>query len=122
MSVSDEYLCFVLEQLAGAQRVSCKRMFGGVGLYRDQVFFAILSEDTLYFKVDDASRCDYQSRGMQPFRPYADRPQVSMSYYEVPAEVLEDRDECVAWALRAVAANAARTRARSKQKPRRARR
>jgi DNA transformation protein len=106
MAVKDDYLQWVLEQLSGAGRISSRRMFGAVGLYRDGVFFAIISADTLYFKVDDGTRCNYEERGMSQFRPYQDRPLVSMNYYEVPADVLEDPDECVEWALRAVASAA----------------
>ena len=108
MAVGEDYLRWVQDQLAGAGRVSARRMFGAVGLYHGEVFFAIVSGDTLYFKVDDASRADFESRGMQRFRPYRDKPHLSMNYYEVPADVLEDPDECVTWALRAVAAGSAR--------------
>jgi DNA transformation protein len=103
MAVENHYLQWVLEQLSGAGEISSRRMFGAIGLYRDGIFFAIISGDTLYFKVNDATRCDYEQRGMSQFRPYRDRPLVSMNYYEVPADVLEDPDECVDWALRAVA-------------------
>jgi DNA transformation protein len=106
MAVKDHYLQWVLEQLSGAGGISSRRMFGAVGLYRDGVFFAIISGDTLYFKVDDGTRCNYEERGMSQFRPYQDRPLVSMNYYEVPADVLEDPDECVEWARRAVASAA----------------
>ncbi len=58
--------------------------------------------------VKDRNRVDYERRSMPPFHPYHDRPQVSMSYCEVPADVLEDADECAEWALRAVAAGIAR--------------
>jgi DNA transformation protein len=58
----------------------------------------------LYFKVDDTNRPDYENRHMPRFRPYRDRPELSMTYYEVPADVIEDPEECVAWALRSVAA------------------
>jgi DNA transformation protein len=110
MGGKDDYLRWVLEQLAGAGDVSYRRMFGGFGLYRGDVFFAIISGDTLFFKVGDASRADYEIRGMARFRPYRDKPRVSMSYYEVPADVLEDTDECVRWAMRAVAAGIAKKR------------
>jgi len=108
MAVDNRYIDWVLGQLAGAERVSARRMFGGVGLYRDDVFFAIISSNTLYFRVDDASRVFYEGRGMSRFRPYRNKPHLSMNYYEVPADVLEDPDECVAWALRAAAAAAGR--------------
>ena len=104
MPHNSEYLQYVLEQLAGLPGVRSNRMFSGAGLYQDEVFFGLLFGETLYFKVDDRNRPDYESRGMAQFRPYKDRPQVSFTYYEVPPEVLEDRQELVAWASRAVEA------------------
>jgi DNA transformation protein len=110
MRGKDDYLRWVLEQLSGAGGISSRRMFGGFGLYRNDVFFGIISGDTLFFKVSDAGRADYETRGMARFRPYRDKPQSSTSYYEVPADVLEDADECVRWAMRAVAAGVERKR------------
>jgi DNA transformation protein len=77
-------------------------MFGAIGLYGDGAFFGLISADVLYFKVGDGNRQDYESRNMSRFRPYRDRPQLSMRYYEVPAEVLEDAEECIMWARRSV--------------------
>jgi DNA transformation protein and related proteins len=78
-------------------------MFGGVGLYCDEFFFGLIADDVLYLRVDDSNRADYTRRGMAQFRPYADRPHLSMSYYEAPADVLEDAGELVNWARRSVA-------------------
>jgi DNA transformation protein len=122
MAVSSEYLQYVLEQLAGLGGVTARRMFGGVGLYQDQRFFGIITSDTLYFKVTDANRGDYQARGMQAFRPYPDKPHLSMSYFEVPADTLEDSEECVVWARKSVATAGVRAKpTRKKAKPARAR-
>jgi DNA transformation protein len=104
MAVTDEFVRYVLESLAGLRGVASRRMFGGTGLYSDGAFFGLISSGVLYFKVGDANRADYEARGMCQFRPYRDRPQISMSYYEVPAEVLEDADECMLWAQRSIAA------------------
>jgi DNA transformation protein len=66
--------------------------------------------------VDESNRAGYTARRMAQFRPYADRPHLSMSYYEAPAEVLEEAAELVSWARRSVAvamaASAAGQRAR----------
>jgi DNA transformation protein len=78
-------------------------MFGGIGLYCDDIFFALISGDVLYFKADDSNRADYVARGMRQFCPYRDRPERSMAYYELPADALEDPEECVAWARRSLA-------------------
>ena len=103
MPVSSDYLAYVLEQLAGLAGLSARRMFGGVGLYCEELFFALLDNDTLYLRVNDDNRADYTARGMSAFRPYADRPELSMSYYEAPADVLEDPAQLVSWARRSVA-------------------
>jgi DNA transformation protein len=118
MPVSSDYLQYILEQLARLPRVTSRRMFGGVGLYSDGVFFAIIDNDTVFFKVDDSTRETYVERGSEPFRPYKDRPEVSMSYFQVPAEILEDADELVPWARAAVRAAAAS--AETKRAPKRA--
>ena len=105
MPVSNDFLAYVLEQLAGLEELSARRMFSGAGLYSGELFFAIIADDVLYLRADDASRGEFVSRGMGAFNPNAtrpERPQVSMSYYETPAAVLEDREELVRWAQRAV--------------------
>jgi DNA transformation protein len=102
MRVSAGTRAFVLGQLADIRSLAARAMFGGVGLYSEGVFFGILAADLLYFKVDDLNRPDYAARGMEPFEPFADRPG-TMSYYQVPIDVLEDADILVVWAQRAVA-------------------
>ena len=113
MAVSADYLAYVLEQLAGVDGVSSRRMFGGAGLYSHECFFGLIAEDTLYLRVDDANRARFTTRGMARFRPYADRPELSMNYFETPAEVLEDPQELSAWAAEAIAA----ARAAAENKP-----
>ncbi len=126
MPHSQEYLQYVLEQLAGLRGAVSRRMFGGAGLYCHDLFFGLITRDTLYFRVNDLNRADYEALGMQRFQPYADKPHLSFNYYEVPAHVLEDGDELVIWARRSLevaqAAEAARrtaTRARAKSSPKR---
>jgi DNA transformation protein and related proteins len=102
MKVSPAYRDFVLEQLRHATPVTAKSMFGGVGIYAEDGFFAVIADDRLYFKVDATNRPDFESEGMQPFTPYPDR-NVTMSYYEVPVSVLEDVDQLRAWARRSIA-------------------
>ena len=85
-------------------------MFGGVGLYRADVFFGILAADTLYLKADSQTRDRYQRAGSRPFTPYPDR-RGSVHYFSVPLAVLEDADEIGIWVAEAVeAARRARTR------------
>lgn len=111
MSVSESFRDFVLEQLESTRRdIRPKRMFGGVGLYAGERFFALIDDDILYFKVDDATRPKFIKRKMAPFRPYGDERQ-SMQDYQVPVSVLEDPDQLKLWVADAVAvAERAKTR------------
>jgi len=107
MAVSESYLGFVIDQLAGIGQVRSKRMFGGAGLYADDLFFGLLGNNGLYFKVDDTNRADFVARGMGPFRPFADKPELEMGYYAVPADVIDEAEELVAWARKALRVAAA---------------
>lgn len=103
MSVSPSYRTFVLEQLGRCGlRVRGRSMFGGVGVYADELFFALLAEDTLYFKVDDTNRPDFEARGLDPFRPYGEGGE-TMGYFRVAEDLLEDPEELRAWADKAIA-------------------
>jgi DNA transformation protein len=101
MAVSDGYLDFVLDQLRPVvPDVRARRMFGGIGLYASELFFAIVDDDTLFLKVDDATRGDFEARGMPPFRPYEGM--TSMNYSQLPEEVLEDIESLRAWVERSI--------------------
>jgi len=118
LAVTDEFRDYVLEQLAAAGKVSPRRMFGAVGLYLDGLFFALIDDDVLYFKTDDASLWRYESAGSRQFCPFSDRPNPMMAYWEMPAEVLEDAEQLRLWTREALAAALA---ARSKRSARRRR-
>ena len=92
----DSFVAYVLDQLKGVEGLGCRAMFGGHGLYRGTTFFGIVFEAQLYLKTDGSTVSHYTRRGMRPFRPN-DR-QLLKSYYEVPADVLEDRRRLTEWA------------------------
>jgi DNA transformation protein len=105
LKVTPAFRAFVLDQLEELGDVTSRSMFGGVGLYCRGLFFGIIARDTLYLKVDDETRPDYDAAGMKSFKPYADRP-ATMQYYGVPLDVLESRLDLARWARKAVAAAA----------------
>lgn len=104
MAISEAFKDYAVDQLEAFGIVSVKKMFGGAGLYHDGLIFALIADDVLYFKVDDSNKADYKKAGMKPFKPFADKPMV-MPYYEVPADVLEDRNRLAEWAEKACAAS-----------------
>ncbi len=101
MPVTDSYKEYVTEQLSRVQRVTSRRLFGGVGFYAGTFFFAIIDDDVLYFKVDDGNRPDYEAKRMEPFRPFGPGT-TPMQYYAVPGEVLDDVDELGGWMAKAI--------------------
>ncbi|MBZ5555889.1 MAG: TfoX/Sxy family protein [Acidobacteriia bacterium] len=105
MPVSASFLEFVLDQLDACGPITAKRMFGGVGLYAGECFFAVMMDDTIYLKVDDTTRGTYEAAGSRAFNPYPKRPDggVSTSYFEVPLAVLEDAEELARWAKKSIA-------------------
>ncbi len=114
MAVSASYREFVLEQLGAVVSVTSKSMFGGVGIYSGGLFFALMDDDTLYFKVDDSNRGDFESRGMGAFHPFGD--ERAMGYFEVPADVIEDTDELEGWTRKTLKIAAAKARKSPRKK------
>ena len=102
MPVTDEFLTYLKDQLTDMGPVTSRRMFGGAGLYCDGLMFAIVVDDVLYFKVDDSNRPDYEAAGTGPFIFTSSQGQSTMSYYEVPVDVLESKEMISQWALKAL--------------------
>jgi len=105
-----------------------KPMFSGYGLYLDGVIFALVLRETLYLKVDDRNRPDFDHAGSAPFRYETRKGEVTVnSYWRCPAEVLAQTETLQEWVTGAVAAsrriaaaNARAGRSRpAKRKPRR---
>ena len=102
MPVSPSFTTYVVEQFGrGGLTVRDRGMFGGVGMYAGDLFFALIADDTLYLKVDDSNRPDFESRGLGPFRLYGEGSE-GMHYFRIPDDLLEDPDELRAWADKAI--------------------
>lgn len=103
MAVSASFRTFVIDQLSRVvPRIRARSMFGGVGVYAGELFFALLADDTLYFKVDDSNRPDFEAQRLPPFQPYGEGGEV-MQYYQVPADLLDDPEALRPWAEKAIA-------------------
>ena len=81
-----------------------KRMFGGHGLYCDELFFALIASDRLYLKVDTQSRPDFVAAGCEPFVYRAGVQATTMGYWTVPADAMESPAQMRPWARQALAA------------------
>ncbi|MBI2094614.1 MAG: TfoX/Sxy family protein [Candidatus Omnitrophica bacterium] len=99
MKTKSSFLEYVLrDAMQEIPGIMAKAMFGGYGLYKNDVVFGIIADDELYFKVDEANRAEYEKRGSRPFTYVGkNRKRITMSYWEVPAEILEDRALLAEW-------------------------
>src|SRR4051812_3377117 len=102
MSVTEEFRLYVLDQLAAIAPVRTRKMFGGIGVYSGDLFFALMDDDVLYFKVDDETRRDFQAAGAHPFKPFETAAEMT-GYWNVPGEVLDDADQMAVWTKKAIA-------------------
>ena len=98
MAVQAQYLAYVLEQLAELPALRSNRMFGGIGLYSDGLFFGLIDDDTLYFKTGENNIGDYLARQMPKFIPFPEKTKQVLGYHQVPADVIEDPEALCAWA------------------------
>ena len=95
MAINNHYVDFILGKLRLYGEMSVRHMFGGIGIFYENKMFAIISEDKLYFKVDETNKYDFENVNMGPFWP--PEKSYSMRYYEVPAFVLEDESLMRKW-------------------------
>lgn len=102
MRQTNEFVEYLLELLQGIGDVRARAMFGGYGIYHDGIMFALVADEVLYFKTDDSNIQDFEERGLEPFHYQRGDKQVSMSYSEAPGEVLDDSDELIPWARKAI--------------------
>ncbi len=104
MAVSDEFIDYVIDQFTAWADVSVRKMFGGAGLYCDGTMFGLIADDIAYLKVDDSNREDFVKAGSSPFNPFPEKAKTTvMPYYEIPADILENRDQLAVWAERSLA-------------------
>ncbi len=99
MAINQDLANYITDQLSTFGNFESKKMFGGVGYFREGLMFGLLGKDVFHLKVDDNNRADYEAKGMKAFM--SSEKKKGMPYYEVPPEVLEDKDELKVWAAKA---------------------
>ena len=98
MAVSEAFAGHVLELLGGLGPLRIKRMFGGAGVYRDDLMFALLDDDVLYIKADAESRSAFEAAGSSQFTVEMKGRTETMGYWRLPAEAADDPEAAERWA------------------------
>jgi DNA transformation protein len=105
MVPSDSFVEFLSEQLAPLGGVTMRRMFGATGVFCDGLLFAVVSEDTLYFRVDDHNRTAFKEAASFPPLSYEKKGRtIDLSFWRAPERLFDDTDELVMWSRMALAA------------------
>jgi DNA transformation protein len=124
MVACDTFAEFLREQLAPLGRVTLRRMFGKTGVFCDAVMFGMVTENTLYFRVDDQNRVTFKEAESFPPLNYEKKGcTIDLSFWRVPERLFDEPDELVTWAqaalaaARRVAAKRGRTAPKRKLKP-----
>ena len=97
-----QFVDHIHELLAPIGRVRIRAMFGGYGVYLEDLMFALIADDELYLKVDAESVERFREAGSEPFVFKSRGKAVTMSYFSAPAEVFDDPDSTRLWAERAL--------------------
>jgi len=95
MSEFVDYLHEVFEDFGP---IRSRKMFGGHGIYHNDIMFALVADDELYLKTDNASVELFEERGLGPFEFVARNKIAKMSYYLAPEEIYDDPEQAVYWA------------------------
>jgi DNA transformation protein len=102
MTKKSEFLQYVLDQLDPVGGITSRAMFGGYGIYKDGLCFAIIACNELYFKVDDTTISDFKEQGSHPFEYEArGKKNIQLGYWTVPAEILESQHKLAGWVEKA---------------------
>ena len=105
MVASDSFAEFLREQLAPLGRMTLRRMFGKTGVFCDGVMFAMVTDDTLYFRVDDYSQAAFQeARSFPPLSYQKQGATIDLAFWRAPERLFDEPDELVTWARVALAA------------------
>lgn len=100
MPSSHVFISHILDLLSDWGGVSARRMFSGHGLFRGGRMFGLIVRDTLYFRIDERSRAEFEAAGMMPFS-YVRANRVELPYWEAPPELFDDAELMTRWARRA---------------------
>ena len=124
MVASDSFAEFLREQLAPLGRVTMRRMFGKTGVFCDGLMFGMVTDNTLYLRVDDHNRVAFKEAESSPPLSYGKKGRtIDLSFWRAPERLFDEPDELVAWArlalaaARRVAAKRGRTAPGRKSKP-----
>jgi len=105
MTASDGFAEFLSDQLASLGRITLRRMFGKMGVFCDGFMLGMVSDNTLYFRVDDDNRTAFnEAESFPPLNYEKKGSTIDLSFWRAPERLFDEPDELVTWARAALAA------------------
>ena len=105
MVASNSFAAFLIEQLAPLGRITMRRMFGKTGVFCDRLMLGMVTDNTLYFRVDDNNRAAFKEAEAFPPLNYEKKGEtIDLSFCRAPERLFDEPDELVTWARAALAA------------------
>ena len=105
MVASDSFADFLREQLAPLGHITMRRMFGKTGVFCDGLMLGMVTDNTLYFRVDDHNRAAFEEAAFFPPLNYKKRgTTIDLAFWRAPERLFDEPDEFVTWARIALAA------------------
>jgi DNA transformation protein and related proteins len=105
MVASDSFAEFLREQLAPLGSLTMRRMFGKTGVFCDGVMLAMVTGNTLYFRVDDGNQAAFKEAKCFPPLNYEKQGSlIDLAFWRVPERLFDEPDELIEWARLALAA------------------
>ena len=105
MVASDSFAEFLSEQLAPLGNITMRRMFGKTGVFCDGLMLGMVTDNTLYLRVDDDNRAAFQEAASSPPLNYRKKGEtIDLSFWRAPERLFDEPDELVTWARIALAA------------------
>jgi DNA transformation protein and related proteins len=105
MVASDDFAEFLRDQLAPVGRITMRRMFGKTGVFCDGVMLGMVTDNTLYFRVDDGNRATFKEAEAFPPLNYEKKGEtIDLAFWRAPERLFDEPEELVAWARAALAA------------------
>jgi DNA transformation protein len=99
MKVGREFVDYLQDLFGVLGVVRVRPMFGGAGIYIDELMFGFLDRDeSIYLRADDETRPAFEAVGSAPFRyPLKTGEEFEIGYWRMPDEALESPEEAAGW-------------------------
>ena len=103
MALQAEFVDWFEELFSVVPDTNIKKMFGGIGAFRQGVMYALaLKDGRISLKADEETIAEFKAEGCEEWsHERKDGKRVYMGYWYIPERLTDDPDEMSTWAMKA---------------------